>query len=163
MEALIRKTTLKDIARLEEIYADARAFMRETGNKSQWPEGTPKRQDVEEDIRKGVNYVLCLGEKILGTFSLIPGEDPTYEIIEGKWKNEDPYVTIHKLAKAKEATHVFENVMEFAFQMADNIRIDTHEENAPMRHILTKHGFEYCGIIHLRNGEPRLAFLKSKK
>ena len=162
MEVVIRKTTLKDIDRLEEIYADARAFMRATGNQSQWPEGTPRKEEVLEDIQKGVNYVIQEGEKIVATFSAIPGRDPTYSYIEGAWPNDEPYVTIHKLAKAKEATHVFEKVTEFAFTVALNIRIDTHEDNAPMRHLLAKNGFQYCGIIYLKNGDPRLAFLKRK-
>ncbi len=162
MGSSIRKTALEDIPRLEEIYAEARSFMRASGNLHQWPEGTPKQEDVEADIRNGVNYVLEENGKILATFSAIPGKDPTYSIIEGAWPNEDPYITIHKLAKKKEATRVFEKVVEFAFAIERNIRIDTHEDNAPMRHLLEKSGFRYCGIIHLKNGEPRLAFIKSR-
>ena len=162
MEAVIRKTTPEDINRLEEIYADARAFMRASGNQSQWPEGTPRQEEVLEDIRKGVNYVILEEGKIVATFSAIPGVDPTYSYIEGAWPNDEPYVTIHKLAKAKEGTHVFEKVVDFAFTVAANIRIDTHEDNAPMRHLLAKNGFQYCGVIYLKNGDPRLAFLKRK-
>ena len=29
-----------------------------------------------------------------------------------------------------------------------------------MRHCIARAGFEYCGIIHLLNGDPRLAFQK---
>lgn len=29
-----------------------------------------------------------------------------------------------------------------------------------MRHLLEKHGFHYCGIIHVANGDERLAFHK---
>ena len=27
-----------------------------------------------------------------------------------------------------------------------------------MQHLLEKHGFSYCGIIYLANGDPRLAY-----
>ena len=36
------------------------------------------------------------------------------------------------------------------------IRIDTHEDNKVMRHILAREGFEPCGIINYDG--PKLAF-----
>ena len=41
-----------------------------------------------------------------------------------------------------------------------NLRIDTHEDNIPMRSFLLKHGFVECGIIYLENGEERIAYHK---
>mgnify|MGYP003296922186 CR=1 FL=1 len=43
-----------------------------------------------------------------------------------------------------------------------NIRIDTHHDNVVMQRLLKKLGFQYCGIIHLENGDPRLAFQYEK-
>ena len=122
-----------------------------------------KIEEVKRDIAQGVNYVVLDGDSLIATFSAIPGIDPTYLDIEGEWLNDEEYVTIHKLAKGKGGTHIFEFVVDFCFRIADNIRIDTHEDNAPMRHLLKKNGFSYCGIIHLKNGEPRLAFQKIRK
>jgi len=42
----------------------------------------------------------------------------------------------------------------------NNIRIDTHRDNAIMQHNIEKHGFTYCGIIYLANGDERLAYQK---
>ena len=39
----------------------------------------------------------------------------------------------------------------------ESIRIDTQEENKVMQHILTREGFEYCGLI-LFDGGPKLAY-----
>ena len=39
-------------------------------------------------------------------------------------------------------------------------RQDTHRDNHILQHILKKHGFQYCGIIYLLNGDERLAFQK---
>jgi RimJ/RimL family protein N-acetyltransferase len=39
------------------------------------------------------------------------------------------------------------------------LRIDTHEDNKRMQHILAKNGFVYCGIV-LQNGSDRLAYEK---
>ena len=38
--------------------------------------------------------------------------------------------------------------------------IDTHKDNAIMQHNIVKHGFSYCGIIHLASGDERLAYQK---
>ncbi len=39
-----------------------------------------------------------------------------------------------------------------------SIKIDTHQENLPMRRFLEKNAFQYCGIIYLENGDERMAF-----
>ena len=52
--------------------------------------------------------------------------------------------------------------MDFAFAHESNIRIDTHKDNAIMQHNIVKHGFRYCGIIHLASGDERLAYQKLK-
>ena len=41
-----------------------------------------------------------------------------------------------------------------------SIRVDTHEDNIGMQKLLEKCGFEKCGIIHLENGDPRVAYEK---
>ena len=43
-----------------------------------------------------------------------------------------------------------------------HIRIDTHEDNVVMQNLLKKLGFKFCGIIHLKNGDKRLAYEKIK-
>ena len=46
--------------------------------------------------------------------------------------------------------------------MADIMKVmeDTHRDNTIMQHLITKHGFTYCGIILLANGDERLAYQK---
>ena len=39
-----------------------------------------------------------------------------------------------------------------------HLRIDTHENNAVMRHLITSRGFLPCGTITVEDGTPRLAF-----
>ena len=36
--------------------------------------------------------------------------------------------------------------------------MDTHADNAPMRHLLEKSGFSHRGTIYVEDGTPRLAF-----
>ena len=51
-------------------------------------------------------------------------------------------------------------MMQWAFSEYPNVRIDTHEDNYVMQNMLKKLGYTYCGIIHLENGDPRLAYQK---
>ena len=42
----------------------------------------------------------------------------------------------------------------------NSIRIDTHRDNCIMKHILTKYGFQECGVIYLADRAPRNAYIK---
>ena len=48
--------------------------------------------------------------------------------------------------------------MKWVQDQYDNVRIDTHEDNAPMKYVLEKLGFEYCGVIYLEDGDARDAY-----
>ena len=90
-------------------------------------------------------------------------DDPTYYRIDGAWKNEAPYGVIHRIASDGTEKGIFEAVMEFCKEkMAErgirNLRIDTHEDNKTMQHLIEKYGFQRCGIIYLENGSPRIAY-----
>ena len=41
-----------------------------------------------------------------------------------------------------------------------SIKIDTHEQNLGMQHILRKNGYTYCGVIYVEDGTKRLAYEK---
>lgn len=155
----IRKTTLEDIPRLREIFAHARQFMVETGNPNQWAEDYPSRQQLEDDIAHGWSHVCEEDGEIVATFVLREGNDPTYDIIyDGQWPNDAPYVTIHRIATAGVVRGIFGQVIRYVLGKHNSIRIDTHRDNRVMRHLVEKHGFQYCGIIHCWNGDERLAY-----
>lgn len=40
------------------------------------------------------------------------------------------------------------------------MRIDTHENNKVMQHLIKKNGFQECGIIYVEDGSPRIAYEK---
>ena len=50
--------------------------------------------------------------------------------------------------------------LQWCYRQIPNLRADTHRDNHILQHILKKHGFQYCGIIYLLNGDERLAFQK---
>lgn len=155
----IRKTTTEDIPRLQQIFAYARGFMQRTGNPSQWDENYPSMEMILDDIAQGVSYVVAEYGKLVGTFVLVGGDEPTYQqIYNGAWKNENPYGTIHRIASSGEVKGIFAEAMRFALQQYGTIRIDTHRDNRVMQDIVAKAGFIYCGIIYCFDGTERLAY-----
>lgn len=155
----IRKATTADIPQMMDIFAIARRFMAETGNPNQWAETYPSVEQLTDDIDSGDSYVCMENSKVVATFVLRGGDDPTYDIIyDGAWKNNNPYATIHRIATNGEVKGIFHTAMEYALQHYSTIRIDTHRDNKVMQHIIEKEGFEYCGIIHCWSGDERLAY-----
>ncbi len=160
---MIRKSTIEDIPRLLQIFAIAREFMAQTGNPHQWDENYPAETLLRDDICSGDSYVCIHEGRIVGTFVLRGGVDPTYDVIhEGAWLNDLPYATIHRIASSGEVNGIMHQAMQFALQNYRNIRIDTHRDNTVIQTILHKEGFIYCGVIHCWNGSERLAYQYSK-
>ena len=145
------------------IFEQGKRIMRESGNLKQWTDGYPTREIVEKDVADGNSYV-CVdeAETIVGTFAFIYGKDPTYaRIYEGRWvDDEKPYATIHRLASTADSHGVAAACLEWCAGQIPNLRADTHRDNHILQHILLKHGFTYCGIIYLLNGDERLAYQK---
>lgn len=158
MEYQIRKALSEDLPRIEEIYAYARKFMAENGNPNQWGNITPRTSLLEDDIEKGDLYVLVHDHVIHGVFYFYIGPDPTYGIIEdGQWRSGMPYGTIHRIA-GDGSGGVLAAAVAFGKQKINHLRIDTHEDNKIMQRAVVKYGFQRCGIIHLANGSPRIAY-----
>lgn len=159
----IRKASLpKDSGRLMEVFAAAKGIMTADGNTNQWTDGYPSLDIVQSDIEKDGGFVVEDDGKIVAYFAFLPSPEPTYDkIYDGKWlDNSKPYHVIHRIASFPEAHGIFQSIMEFCFANERNIRIDTHRDNKIMQHNIEKHGFKYCGIIHLANGDERLAYQK---
>lgn len=158
-DLIIRHSNEEDIPRLHEIYAYAREFMVQTGNPLQWGDSYPSEEFLQEDARNRVGFVCQKGDRIVATFVLQGGDDPTYaSIYEGAWLNEEPYATIHRIASCGEVHGVLHQAMRFALLHYDNIRIDTHRDNIVMQHAILKEGFRYTGIIYCWDGGERLAY-----
>ena len=142
----IRSTEIKDLPLVMEIYDYARAFMRATGNTTQWIDGYPSEALIRREIEESHSFA-CIDE------------DPTYQqIYEGTWLNNEPYGVIHRLATNGKQKGVSETCLNWCFERWPNLRVDTHRDNKVMQHILTKYGFQRCGIIYVKNGTERIAY-----
>ncbi len=160
----IRLAQRSDLKEILSIYAAARRFMCESGNPDQWGAVNPPAWRTEEDIAAQKLYVAEDGA-ISAVFFFDIGDDPTYAVIyDGQWLNDEPYGVIHRIAvsDAARGKGVAGFCFDYAFSRCGNLKIDTHRDNIPMQKALAKHGFKKCGIIHLANGDERIAFQKTE-
>lgn len=161
MTTFVRPSTKADIDLIMRMYDHSRSVMRADGNMTQWV-GYPTREDVMEDIRRGVSYIMERRHPAgpIGTFALVPGLEPTYGYIDhGRWIDErSPYATLHRLAAMPDTCGIADVAFRYAKERHDHLRVDTHHDNRPMHHILEKEGFVYCGIIYMPDGSPRDAY-----
>lgn len=159
-KVIIRRAMACDLDKIMPVYEYARKKMAEGGNPNQWIDGYPSVDVISDDIARGNSYIIEEEGVIAGVFTFIIGEDPTYNIIEGQWLNDNEYGTIHRIASAPGASGIADICLEYCLKQVSDIRIDTHTDNAPMLGWIRSRGFEYCGIIYCHNGSPRLAFQK---
>ena len=165
---IIRRSQTEDLNRLMPIFEEARKTIAALGI-DQWQNGYPSREVIEDDIRKGISYLVEIDGEICGTFVLLSDGEPTYDkIYECNWHSDEGYIAIHRVAIAVKhrGRGIAEQIMHFAADFAKNkglnaLRIDTHRGNAVMRRMLEKNGFVYCGIIYLNNGDERVAYDKT--
>lgn len=156
----VRQSKIEDLPILMELYRQARQIQLDSGNLHQWVEGFPPETLILRDINNRTGFCIEDDGMVAGAFTLIVGEDPTYSSIEdGEWIDDTlPYATIHRLAALKGHGGIARTCFDWCIRRHDNLRVDTHEDNAIMRHCIEKAGFRYCGIIHVADGSPRRAY-----
>ena len=155
----------EDFDRAMEILRSGRDFQRQQGF-VQWQDHFPDPKVIRQDIESGLGYVVKAEDQIAAYFYLGFDGDPAYPEIAGKWNCDEPYGVIHRIALGSEFRGM--GLSSAVFQLAEDhcrqrgvcvLRIDTHEDNRRMQHILLKNGFVYCGIV-LQAGSERLAYEK---
>lgn len=156
---------LSDLAVCLNILDSGRSFQRQQGF-TQWRDGYPAAADVLRDIHDGGAYLLKVDSSPAAYTYIGFDGDPAYPTIEGSWHFDEPYGVLHRVAISEDFRGM--GLSDVLFSLAGELvkshgfgclRIDTHEQNKRMQHVLTKNGFSYCGIV-IQNGEPRLAYDK---
>ena len=150
---MIEKAKLTDLSEIVAVIESARAYLKAQGI-DQWQKSAyPAISDIRTDIENDVAYVLKVAGKVAAYGAVIAGFDPAYDLIQGAWRNDKhDYVTVHRMAVStafrgqalgqRFLTSVFET-----FSTYQDFRVDTHPDNQIMQHILTKLGFEKCGVV----------------
>ena len=159
----IRKAVTKDLPRIHDIYETARQFMRKNGNLTQWEGMDAPELLLENDISQGNLYILEENisdrTQIHAVFAFIFGEDPTYlKIEQGNWISDTKYAAVHRVASDGTVRNVLGQIMDYCKARMSHLRIDTHEDNKVMQHVIEKCGFTRCGIVHVPDGSPRIAY-----
>ena len=158
MNYQIRKACMEDLPVVQEIYAGARIFMAEHDNPTQWENGYPSKQLLEQDIRQESLYLIYDQDSVHGVFYFAIEDDPTYAVVyEGNWGCNQRYGVIHRIA-GDGSGGILRTAVEFASKQIDYLRIDTHDDNYVMQKALEKMGFSKCGIIYIEDGTPRIAY-----
>lgn len=158
---IIRQAKISDFESVNAVFDFAKRYMRKNGNLKQWNDGYPYPEIIRNDIANGICYVCEDDGEIVGVFTLFDGPDPCYDKIFGKpWLNDNPYGVIHRIAVLRNRGGVASKCISFCEDRYTDLRIDTHEDNVPMRNFLAKREFIQCGTVFLENGEERIAFHK---
>ncbi len=159
----IRKTNLDDLNTVLSLYENARAFMAANGNPTQWGTQYPPVDTVKQDISEGFSYVCEENGRIIAVFYYQQGEDSTYlNIHNGQWLNNAPYGVVHRITSDGSVPGTAGFCLNWAFEQCGNLKIDTHENNYIMQHLLGKLGFTKCGYIYTDDGTERIAYQKEE-
>lgn len=165
----LERATVKDLNVTMSIIRDAQNLLA-SQNIDQWQNGYPTEQIILDDIKNKESYILKSEQfEPLATTMFSVRDEPSYTKILGQWKTDSStkYGVIHRMAVAK--NHRGKGLAKFIFstsekwlikQQIPSMRIDTHKDNFTMQQLLKVLDYSYCGIIHLPNGDQRLAFEK---
>ena len=169
-ECHIRSAEKKDLPAITALFDVSRKTMKEQGI-DQWQDGYPFPSDIEDDIINQRAYVVYCDGELGGYFAYTTGKEEVYEnITEGEFREEKQYrySSVHRVAVAPARRgHGFGSKMfEYAVKLAHidhalSLRCDTHEDNKPMRALLAKCGFQYCGVVYYERAgkrDKRIAF-----
>lgn len=153
---VVRKALIDDLPVLLNIYVRARQFMKEQGNESQWGMPSPGKklwpseEALKANIAAGTQYVLESENDVAATFCYTRGHDQLYDTIyDGAWFDNDDYGVLHMMASAGIVRGVGKAVFAWTLEQCPTLRIDTHPNNKPMRALLEKSGFAYCGKVDM--------------
>ena len=156
---MIRKATSEDKTQIMSIIHSAQEALRELGI-DQWQDGYPRIEDINEDIRQGVGYVVTNGDYVLGYVAIVLAGEPAYEQIADLWRTSDKYVVVHRLCVDGSARRqgIALRLMQHAAHIAREhgisaFRIDTHKGNIRMLGMIERLGFSHVGKIVYESGE----------
>lgn len=168
----VRLAVRSDLEPIMQIIEDARLVLAHD-HIPQWQNGNPNREEIAQSIERGVVYVYVSPDgQIIGTASLVPAPDPNYDHpVRGTWSRPtEGYAVIHRFAvsPAFAGQHMGSRMLDAFIELArahgyDQVRIDTHERNSRMRHLIEKAGFRLAGeiLIHGESSDAeRLTFEK---
>ena len=160
-----RKATALEIPQIWDILQQAIARRKNDGSQ-QWQDGYPNETVIQQDIAKGIGYILAGDDTILGYAAILINDEPAYDNLKGNWLTDGDFVVVHRVAILDDylgkglAQKIFLFTEDLAIENnIFSIKVDTNFDNLPMLKIFEKFGYTYCGEVILRDG-VRKAFEK---
>ncbi|SCC11716.1 GNAT family N-acetyltransferase [Weissella bombi] len=152
----LRKAQQKHLDDIMVIVHDAQQNLK-NADVDQWQDGYPDKSNILSDINQGILYEIIFNNKLVGIMAIQYTPEPNYQSLSGgKWHAQGPYATIHRFAISSNFAHqhLGKLALTSALTLIKNnhitaVRIDTHETNLRMQHLLKQLGFHYRGIIHI--------------
>jgi GNAT superfamily N-acetyltransferase len=133
----------------------------------QWQGKEPSQATIEEDIFHHRYFVLFEDDQPCGGAALMNHEPGYDQLLEGQWLNQEPYRVIHRffIAPAFQGRHLSKLLLDLLEQQVlrlhiNNIRIDTHALNQPMRGLLVRQLYHPVGKAWLPQAGERLVYHK---
>ncbi|WP_294835140.1 GNAT family N-acetyltransferase [uncultured Lactobacillus sp.] len=154
----LRRATMADFDRIIAILKDGANQLAERGV-DQWQGDYPSKAQIKEDIENGWAFLaVSEDQETVGAIAIVDGPDHVYDHLDGKWLSDtNKYVVIHRVAihsqhsgkgYATELLQAVINDIKNNRDDIDSIRIDTHEDNKAMQHLIAKMGFSKVGYLH---------------
>ena len=167
---IVRRTAaFRDLDAILAVVDRARAAIRALGI-DQWQDGYHEPEVIEADIVAGIGHVFELDGRVAGYLALADAPEEVYARIDGAWRTDGPYLTVHRMCidDGFRGTGLSVQMLEFAEQAAQargfvSLRADTHRGNIVMQKLLRKCGLERCGevLYAVTAGDPiRIAYEK---
>ncbi|MEG1459009.1 MAG: GNAT family N-acetyltransferase [Acetivibrio sp.] len=158
-----RKAEIEDLPDIMKIIDEAKEYLKLQGV-DQWQDGTPNEDIISKDIARKESFVFTEENKICAYAVLSVEKEDCYDkVYDGNWKGKDSeYAVIHRTAMGKscrgrgKAQELFDICEQEAKQKGrKTLRIDTHQDNRLMQHLIKKNGFTHCGWIYMKDGVAR--------
>jgi GNAT superfamily N-acetyltransferase len=162
----IRKTTKKDSPWVVESIDACRPIMA-AYDSDQWQGKEPSMKTIQKDIESKQSYLL-MDEKVrLGGVTIMDHDDAYDRLIKGQWLNDESYLVLHRFFihpdfQGKKFGKSFLMAIEALVRQQgyQNIRLDTHERNVPMRGLLSSMAYQEVGQAWLPHVGMRLVYHK---
>jgi GNAT superfamily N-acetyltransferase len=133
----------------------------------QWQGKEPSFATIEEDILHQRYFLLFENHQPCGGAALMKHEPGYDHLLEGRWLNQDPYMVIHRffIAPSYQGRHLSKILLdELELQVqqhhVNNLRLDTHALNQPMRGLLKRQHYHEVGKAWLPQAGERLVYHK---
>ena len=163
-----RKASDSEIPQIWKILQQAIERRKKDGS-TQWQNGYPNPETIQNDIKNGRGFVLTDKETIIAYSAVIINDEPAYIDINGQWLTSGDFIVVHRVAISDEylgqglVQKMFAHIENFAIiNKIYSVKVDTNFDNPAMLRIVEKLGYTYCGEVYF-NGSPRKAFEKVLK